>query len=241
MNKHVNNSDYRAKCWAYFPLLGLCLLLLSACSATQKVAVNQSDVNCVFLANDCAQLTPGGKHQADLRYVNPAAQWTQYNKILLDPVTFWAGDSTPISASDQQMLVNYFFQQLKAKLGQKFAIVNQPGPGVMKLDVAITDADTATPVLRSISMIVPQAHMLANLENLATGSFPFVGAAQAEAKVTDSVSGQILAMAVDKRIGGGEFTTGFQWQWGDAEDAVNAWADLAVNRLSAWTSGKAPK
>jgi hypothetical protein len=83
--------------------------------------------------------------------------------------------------------------------------------------------------------------MLANLEYLATGSYPFVGAAQAEAKITDSVSGQILAMAVDKRIGGGEFTTGFQWQWGDAEDAVNAWADLAVNRLSAWTSGTEPK
>ncbi|MFA5919954.1 MAG: DUF3313 domain-containing protein [Methylococcaceae bacterium] len=241
MNKHVNNSDYRAKIWAGFPLLGLCLLLLSACSTTHKAAINQSDVNCVFLVNDCSLLTSGGKDQADLRYVNPAAQWTHYNKIMIDPVTFWAGDSTPISPADQQMLVNYFFQQLKTKLGQKFAIVNQPGLGVMKLDVAIADAETATPVLRSISMIVPQAHVLANLEYLATGSFPFVGAAQAEAKVTDSVSGQILAMAVDKRIGGGEFTTGFQWQWGDAEDAVNAWADLAVNRLSAWTSGTAPK
>ncbi|MFZ2171488.1 MAG: DUF3313 domain-containing protein [Methylococcaceae bacterium] len=241
MNKRLHNSEFRTKTWAGFPSLGLCLLLLSACTTTQKVAINQSDVNCVFLANDCALLTPGGEDQADLRYVNPAAQWNQYNKILIDPVTFWAGDSTPISAADQQMLVNYFFQQLKTKLGQKFEIVNQPGPGVMKLDVAIIDAETATPVMRSISMIVPQGHMLANLEYLATGSFPFVGAAQAEAKITDSVSGQILALAVDKRIGGGSFTTGFQWQWGDAEDAVNAWADLGVNRLSAWTSGKAPQ
>ena len=132
MNKHLINSAYRAKTWTGFPLMGLCLVVLSACSTTQKVAVNQSDVNCVFLANDCSMLTPGGKDQADLRYINPAAQWTQYNKILLDPVTFWAGDSTPISPADQQMLVNYFFQQLKTKLGQKFAIVNQPGPGVMK-------------------------------------------------------------------------------------------------------------
>jgi hypothetical protein len=241
MHKHLSNSESKTKARTGFPAMALCLLLLSACSTTQKVAVNQSDVNCVFLAIDCSMLTPGGKDQADLRYINPAAQWTQYNKILLDPVTFWAGDSTPFSPADQQMLVNYFFQQLKTKLGQKFAIVNQPGPGVMKLDVAITDAETATPVLRSISMIAPQAHMLSNLEYLATGSYPFVGAAQAEAKVTDSVSGQILAMAVDKRIVGGVFTTGFQWQWGDAEDAVNAWADLAVNRLSAWTSGIVPK
>jgi hypothetical protein len=241
MNNHLNISAYRFTAHTRFPLLGLSLMLLSACTTTQKVAVNQADVNCAFLGNDCSLLTTGGKDQAGLRYVNPAAQWSQYNKILIDPVTFWGGASTQISASDQQMLVNYFSQQLKEQLGQKFEIVNQPGPGVMKLDVAITDAEAATPVLRSISMIVPQAHMLSNLKYLATGTMPFVGAAQAEAKVTDSVSGRILALAVDKRIGGGSFTTSFQWQWGDAENAVNHWAELVTNRLSAWTSGTAPQ
>jgi Protein of unknown function (DUF3313) len=239
MNNQLNKSEYQTKAWAGLPLVGLSLLLLGACTTTQKVAVNQADVNCAFLGNNCSLLTTGGKEQAGLRYVNPSAQWSQYNKILIDPVTYWGGDSTKMPASDQQMLVNYFSQQLKEKLGEKFQIVNQPGPGVMKLDVALTDAETATPVLRSISMIVPQAHMLANLKYLATGSMPFVGAAQAEAKVTDSVTGQILAMAVDKRIGGGSFTTGFQWQWGDAENAVNHWAELTADRLSAWTSGTA--
>jgi len=241
MNHNLNILQCRAKAWTGFPLLGLCLLLLSACTTTQKVAVNQADVNCAFLANDCALLTVGGKDQTGLRYINPAAQWSQYNKVLIDPVTFWGGASTKISASDQQMLVNYFSQQLNKELGQKFQIVTQPGPGVMKLDVALTDAEAATPVLRSISMIVPQAHMLANLKYLATGSMPFVGAAQAEAKITDSISGQVLALAVDKRIGGGSFTTGFQWQWGDAENAINHWAELTANRLSSWTTGTSPQ
>ena len=238
MNINLNISECRTKARTGFPLL--CLLLLSACTTTQKATVNQADMNCAFLANDCSLLTPGGEDQAGLRYVNPAANWTKYNKIMIDPVTFWAGDSTQMSASDQQMLVNYFSQQLNAQLGQKFQIVNLPGPGVMKLDVALTDAEAATPVLRSISMIVPQAHMLADLKYLATGSMPFVGAAQAEAKVTDSVSGQILALAVDKRIGGGSITTGFQWQWGDAENVVNHWAELMANRLLTWTSGTGP-
>jgi hypothetical protein len=239
MKIKLNNSEHQAKARSSLLLAGLSLLLLSACTTTQKAAVNQTDVNCAFLGNDCSLLTTGGKDQAGMRYVNPAAKWSQYNKVLIDPVTYWGGDSTKLSASDQQMLVNYFSQQLKEKLGEKFQIVNQPGPGVMKLDVALTDAETATPVMRSISMIVPQAHMLANLKYLATGSMPFVGAAQAEAKITDSTSGQILAMAVDKRIGGGSFTTGFQWQWGDAENAVNHWAELMADRLSAWTSGTA--
>jgi hypothetical protein len=239
MNIKLNNSECQTKTRSGFPLLGLCLLLLSACTTTQKVAINQADLNCAFLANDCSLLTTGGKDQVSMRYINPAAQWSQYNKVLIDPVTFWGGASTQVSASDQQMLVNYFSQQLNKELGQKFQIVTQPGPGVMKLDVAIVDAEAATPVLRSISMIIPQAHMLANLKYLATGTFPFVGGAQAEAKITDSVSGQVLGLFVDRRIGGGSFTTGFQWQWGDAENAVNHWAELAANRLSSWTSGTA--
>ena len=54
--------------------------------------------------------------------------------------------------------MNYFSKQLNTYLGQKFQIVTQPGPGVMKFNVAMVDADAATPVLRSLSMIVPQAH-----------------------------------------------------------------------------------
>ena len=156
---------------------------------------------------------------------------------MVDPVTFWGGDSTQVSSADQQALVNYFSQQLNAQLGKKMKVVDQPGPGVLKLSVAMTDAETATPVLRSITMIVPQAHMLSNLKYLATGTFPFVGGAQAEAKVTDSVNGNLLAAVVDKRIGGGNAATGFQWQWGDAENAIDKWCETAAERLSAWTKG----
>jgi hypothetical protein len=236
MNIKLNNSKCRTKA---FPLLGLCLLLLSACATTQKVAINKADVNCAFLANECALLTPGGEGQAGLRYINPAAQWTRYNKIMINPVTFWSGSSTRVSPADQQTLVNYLSQQLTLQLGQKFEIVQQPGPGVMKLDAALVDMSSATPMLRTFSMMVPQARLLSSLKYLTTGSFPFVGGAQLELKISDSVSGDVLGLAVDRRIGGGALTNAFQWRWGDAENAVNHWAEMATNRLYSWTSGAA--
>jgi hypothetical protein len=238
MIMNLNNVKYTIKLHENCFIIALVLLTLSGCTSTEKVAMKQSDVNCAFLAKDCSLLTVGGKEQTGLRYINTTVKWNQYSKILIDPVTFWAGDATKISSADQQMLVNYFSQQLKEQLGEKFELVNQSGPGVMKLDVAMTDVETATPVLRTISMIVPQAHMVANLKYLATGTMPFVGSAQAEAKLTDSVSGKVLALAVDKRIGGGSFTTGFQWQWGDAENAIDHWAELLATKLYGWTSGK---
>jgi hypothetical protein len=51
--------------------------------------------------------------------------------------------------------------------------------------------------------------------------------------MTDSLTGQVLALAVDKQIGGNAFSTGFQWQWGDVENAIDHWAELIANKLSA--------
>jgi hypothetical protein len=106
--------------------------------------------------------------------------------------------------------------------------------------VALVDADTATPVLRTISMIVPQARGLNTLKYLATGSYSFVGSAEAEMKAMDSVTHQVLVAAVDKRVGGGSLKTAAQWQWGDAENAMNAWAEQLATRLASWTSGTPP-
>ena len=135
------------------------------------------------------------------------------------------------------MLCNFLHEQLYDQLSKKYQMVTEPGEGVMKLQVALVDADSATPVLRTISMAVPQARLLSTLKYLATGTYPFIGEAEAEAKMTDSVTGQLMGEWVDKRVGGGNIKTAAQWQWGDAENAMKEWATTAATRLSSWTSG----
>ena len=103
--------------------------------------------------------------------------------------------------------------------------------------MALTDAEAATPVLRSISMLVPQARVLATLKYLATGSYPFVGGAQVAAQLSDSATGTVLGEWVDRRIGGGSVETAAQWQWGDAENAITQWSATAATKVAAWTSG----
>jgi len=88
-------------------------------------------------------------------------------------------------------------------------------------------------------MVIPQARLLSTLKRGATGSYPFVGGAQAEFKLTDSTTGEILVAGVDRRIGGGSIATAAQWEWGDAENVMTAWATLAAQRLSAWSKGTA--
>ncbi len=64
------------------------------------------------------------------------------------------------------------------------------------------DATTAVPGLHTISVVVPQARVLNLAQSMATDSYAFVGSAEAEMKATESVSGEVLAEAVDQRAGG---------------------------------------
>ncbi len=190
-----------------------------------------------FLGSDYSLLTPpaeGSDQKAMLRYVNPSVNWSTYNAIMIAPVTFWAADDSKVSAADQQALCNYAYSAFVKDLGKNFTIVDQPGPGVMKLSAALTDATSAVPVLRSISVIVPQARVLSAIKMAATGTYAFVGSAQGAIKLTDSVSGQLLAAAVDKRVGGTTVKNVTVFQWGDAQNAIDYWANLADERLASF-------
>jgi hypothetical protein len=187
-----------------------------------------------FLGSDYSLLTPpteGSDQKAMLRYVNPSVNWSSYTQIMVAPVTFWAADDSTVSAADQQALCNYAYNEFVKVLHKNFLLTNQPGPGVIKLSAALTDATSAVPGLRSISVIVPQARALSAIKKLATGSYAFVGSAQGALKLNDSVSGQLLAAAVDKRLGGTSIKNVDVFKWGDAENAIDYWANLTDQRL----------
>ena len=183
-----------------------------------------------FLGSDYSLLQPGKEGQALLIYVSPNVNWSSYTKVMIEPVEFWDAADSSVSPADQQMLTAYFYNKLKEDLQKDFTIVDQPGPGVMVLRVALTSAEGATPGLRSISVVIPQARILNGIQSLATGSYAFVGGAQAEIKVTDGQTGQLLAASSDKREGGMSITTAAQWKWGDAENVMDYWAQKIAER-----------
>jgi hypothetical protein len=190
-----------------------------------------------FLATDYSLLTPpteGSDQKAMLRYINPSANFGSYNQVMIAAVTFWAADDSKVSAADQQALCNYAYNEFTKVLGKNFILASQPGPGVIKLSVALTDATSAVPGLRSISVVVPQARALSAIKMVATGTYAFVGSAQGALKLNDSVSGQLLAAAVDKRVGGTSITNVDVFQWGDAQNAIDYWAKLTDQRLASF-------
>lgn len=123
--------------WAFLVAGFALTTAFAGCALTQQASVSGENY-CPFLgAKLCAKLTPGTSGQLDLRYVNPNAQWTQYKKVMIEPVTFWGSEDTTISAADQRELTNFMYQALEAQLSQKFQVVNKPGPGVMVIQTAL--------------------------------------------------------------------------------------------------------
>jgi len=215
----------------------LLLLVAAGCATTTQAPVGDQAAVCAFLGDSCQMLKPGQEGEAAERWVNPNAQFTQYNKVMLNVVGFFGADASKVPPKDQQTLTDFFQKSLSEEIGKKFSVVEQAGPGVLKVQVAILDAEAATPGMRSISMAVPQLRMLTTATSLGTEKFPFAGGAEAAAKITDSVSGQLLAAGVDRRMGASSMRAAAQWEWGDAENAIKAWAELMATNLYAYTSG----
>ena len=129
------------------------------------------------------------------------------------------------------MLTAYAYNKLKEDLQKNFTLVDQGGPGVLVLQVALVNASAATHGLRSVSVVIPQLRVINIAQSLATGSYAFVGSAEAMMKATDAETGQLLVAAIDKRVGGIAVSSAAQWQWGDAQNAMNYWAEKIDNRL----------
>jgi hypothetical protein len=216
-------------------LSAVMIMALAACSVTEQA--KPDTVQQTGFLKDYSQLQPGAKDQALLVYFNPNARWSRYTKVMIEPVTFWGDASSNVSIEDQQKLSSYYYNKLNEDVSQKFQIVDRAGPGVMTLRVALTDPTAATPVMRSISVVIPQARLLNSVSNLATGSYAFVGSAQSEGEVVDSQTGERLAAAVDKRSGGLSIKNANVWEWGDAENAMDYWAQRTADRLSEFQSG----
>jgi hypothetical protein len=191
-------------------IAGCLLLLVAACSVTEQAKPSQ--VQFSGFLGDYTALTPtDNSNQVLLRYIDPNAPWSTYTAVRFEPVTFWAGSDSKIPLSTQQTLTDYAYQKFMAALTAKgIRLTDQAGPGVLTVRMALTDASSATPVLRTISVVVPQARLLSAASSLVTGQYAFTGSIQSEGDAVDA-SGKRVGAWVDKRFGGTSIKNGQIW------------------------------
>jgi hypothetical protein len=169
-------------------------------------------------------LEKGKDDQMLYRYVNPKADFKQYTKVIVDPVLILKdGELDKDELENYQKLSNNAFVFMTKELEKSYQIVQVPEPGTMRITMAITDADSSKPVRNTLSTFVPFGIGFNILKYAATGKQIGVGEVSAEMKITDATTGELLAAALDRRVGGKDIAK--LWSsWYNADEALKFWS-----------------
>jgi hypothetical protein len=222
------NSHHGRQVFHLLAVLFILSFAFAACSTTRQTR----DVQTEGFLRDYSQLKPGVGDEAQLIYINPKADWKKYNAVMIDSVTLWKSSKTSsISDNDAQRLTDYLYAQLHDQLSQDYKIVDRPGPGVMRLRVAITEARGANVAGNAVTTVIPQLRLLTTAGGMATDTAMFAGEAAIEGEITDSITNERLVAAVDERVGNKTIRGGFG-EWSHAEKAFDYWAERLRMRLA---------
>jgi hypothetical protein len=205
-----------------FVMLAAAAMQMWGC-ATGSVQARNVDVKNSPLVNPDI-LTEGKNGQALYRYVNPAADFKKYDKLMIDPVLVMKdGELDKDEMANYQTLANNAFVFLNKELSQDYRIVQTAEPGTLRLQAAIIDADNAKPIRNTLSTLMPIGIGISLIRYAATGKQSGVGEITGEMKLTDATTGELEAAALDRRVGGKELTKLWS-KWDNANDALEYWA-----------------
>ena len=215
------------------------MVLSAGCAGTQQVS-KQVELKSHFLGPKIySMLKEGDDDQAGLVYLKPNTKWASYNKLIVKPVTVWKDRGTQdVSPEDLQRLADDLWSKILEEMGKDYQIVHVGGPGTIRFEGAITEAEASDATMDTITSLIPQTRMLTGLKGLAAGGKPgFVGAASIEVMITDAKTGDLLVAAIDRRAGTKNLD-GMTDEWGDIEDAYTYWAQMMRWRACELRAGK---
>ena len=191
---------------------------------------------------DYSRLEPGKSDQAQLVYLNPAAEFAGYTKIMIDPIEVRAGEKSKLAKLPEKEVaaaVSYLDAAMRRELSKDYTIVDKPGPEVMRLRIALTEARGAKVILNTLSSVIPVGLAVSILHLAATGTHSAVGETNIEAEILDSQTGEQLGAAIDGRAGRKVIASGNFTKWGDVQDAFDFWAEKLRMRLGKLREGTA--
>jgi len=230
------------------PLLLLCATLSAGCASTPA---GEAKPKYAGFLSDYSRLQPVPDGNGAERYIDPKQNFKQYNKVMLERIKVWYKDDADykgIDPTELKALTDYFQNAIVKALEPTYPVVTKPGPGVLRVRVAITDLVPTKPEMSVVTLVVPYATVADVAAGGGTGSTPYLGQTAIEAEFLDSRSNQVLAAYVDRQVGkkydidlsqgvgtavekGVSSYTKAYSTWAYAEAAFDYWAGLLRKRL----------
>ena len=207
-----------------------CLVLSMHGCATKTGSLEFSG----FLGN-YAGLRPSPDDSGAWSYRKPHANFTEYTKIMLDPLVIWPNAHSAYGGLDALTawkLALAFQDRMSQALAGGYVIVKDPGPGVLRLRAALTDVMLEHPALASPGPLLPLANdILIQASEKISGMNALEGEAAIEAELLDAESQERLAAYVEKRVSSKVLLTHDKDSLGPVLEIFDYWANKLRQRL----------
>ncbi len=205
----------------------IALVLLAGCATTKPPQQG-------ILGDSYTNLAPGPEGAANLRWAKPGVDFSKYNKVMVDPVSFAPADDSEadgikdIDPEKLKELADKCNQAMVNAIKQKYPVVADPGPDVIRLRFGIIDLKKSYPGFAGITSVMPIGLALTLIKRPVTGRWTGGGSTVAQMLATDSLTNVAIAAAQDN------YEAGF-WErfsrYGSAEDAFTLWGERVVRFL----------
>lgn len=162
-----------------------------------------------------------------LIYIKPDLDLARYERVILDPVAVALdpeASSRAVNPAELMALSGYLHDALRIALRDAYPVVEEPGEGVLRLRVAITDVIPTKPVRNTMGTLLVPARVASAAKRRITGTDLFVGEVAIEAELVDSQTNERLMALVDRKAGDKFSLKQGTTTWGHVTKALREWA-----------------
>ncbi|HDZ8895579.1 TPA: DUF3313 domain-containing protein [Aeromonas dhakensis] len=175
-------------------IAGMVAILLSGCAVKNQVSHSLQAIP--LTAFQQSESNPNQRI-----YKEPGVDLRQYNEVLLDPLQFIRQENGQwylLTANEQNEIGRYYHATFQRELiNHGVRIATAPGPGVLRVQAAITNFDLTRPDPKLRDLL--PAKIAINVTREVIGKEPYLLRVGSMAQLIDSQSGKLLVRVMDAR------------------------------------------
>jgi uncharacterized protein DUF3313 len=212
----------------------LVLVIGLTLTITTGIAGEKPEMHQTGFLTDYSLLKEDPEGLVQWKYFKDGANFGAYDKIIIDHVTFFFkedADYKGIHPNELTELAQNLHKAFLETLARAYSFTDKPGPGTMRVRLAITDLVPGKPGAGVMTTVVPFGLAASFIKKAVTGSHIGMAQISGEAEMVDSQTGEILAAAIDNKIGQKHKLNKSFTKWGQVESIFNDWAENFSKRL----------
>ena len=216
-------------------MVTILVMMIGFCFITGPIWAAEKEMTKSGFLQDYSLLTPDDPMKmVNWLYTNEKVDIGPYNKIMLDDLVFFISkdaDYKGFEANELAELGEAFQKAMIMNLSGVYEFTDTPGPGVMRLRMAVTNLVPSNSVAGTVTTIIPVGLALSHVKKAVTGSHIGMGEVAIESELLDSQTNEILAAVIDSKTGAKYKVGKSTSKWGHAIDIFNTYGQTVRMRL----------